>query len=60
MNSTHLGRNKIGFKERLRKYRMRRRSRHDRWLVLNMATFNFEGGWDRTFNPLRASATGRC
>lgn len=60
MSSTHLGMNRIGFKERLRKYRMRRRSRHDPWLVLNMATFNFEGGWDRTFNLLRASATGRC
>jgi hypothetical protein len=60
MNSTHLGPNRIGFKERLRKYRLRRGFRHDRWLVLNMATFNFEGGWDRTINPLRASATGRC
>jgi hypothetical protein len=60
MNSTHSGRNRIGFKERLRKYRMGLRVRHDPWLVLNMASFNFEGGWNRTFNPLRASATGRC
>jgi hypothetical protein len=60
MNSTHLGRNRIGFKERLRKYRMRRRFRLDPWLVLDMSTINFEGGWNQTFNPLRASATGRC
>jgi hypothetical protein len=60
MNSTHSGRNRIGFEERLRKYRMRRRFRPDPWLVLNMASFNFEGGWNRTFNPLRASATVRC
>ena len=60
MNSTYLGPNKIGSRERFRTHRLRRRFRHDPWLVLNMATFNFEGGWNRTFNPLRASATGRC
>ena len=60
MNSTNLGRNRTGFKERLRKYRLRRRFRHDRWLVFNMATFNSEGSWNRTFDPLRASATVRC
>ena len=60
MNSTHLGRDTIGFTERLRSHRQQRRLTHDPWLVLNMATFNFEGGWNRTFNPLRASATARC
>jgi hypothetical protein len=60
MNSANLGRNRIGFRERLRTYRMGRRFRHDPWLVLNMATFNFEGGWNRTFNPLCPSATARC
>ena len=60
MNSTHVSRNRMGLREKWRTHRLRRRFRHDRWLVLNMATFNFEGGWDRTFNPLRASATVRC
>jgi hypothetical protein len=32
----------------------RRWQMHDRWLVLNMAIFNFDGGWNRTFNPLKA------
>ena len=60
MNSTQLGRNKIGFKKRLREYWMGRGVRHDPWLVLNMASFNFEGGWNRTFNPLRANTIVRC
>ena len=60
MNSTNLNRNRTAFKERLRKYRIRRRFRHDPWLVFNMATFNSEGSWNRTFDPLRASATVRC
>lgn len=59
MNSTHLGRDRIGFRERLRTHRRQRRFRHDPWLVLNMAAFNFEGGWNRTLNPIRAGATAR-
>jgi hypothetical protein len=27
---------------------------HDPMLVLNMSIFNFEAGWNRTFNPLKA------
>ena len=60
MNSTHLGQDAIGFRERLRTHRQQRRLRRDPWLVLNMATFNFEGGWNRVVNPLRPSATARC
>ena len=59
MNSTHLGRNRIGFRERLRTHRLRRRFSHDPWLVLNMAAFNFEGTRNRAFETLRATATGR-
>jgi hypothetical protein len=28
----------------------RRRQMHDPMLVLNMSIFNFDGGWNRTFN----------
>jgi len=26
---------------------------HDPMLVLNMSIFNFDGGWNRTFSPLK-------
>jgi len=26
---------------------------HDPMLVLNMSIFNFDGGWNRTFNQLK-------
>ncbi len=58
MNLTHLGRNKMGLRERFRRHRPGRRFRHDPWLVLNMDTFNFEGDWNRTFNSLRTSESG--
>ena len=60
MNVTHLYRNRMRFARRFRKYRQRRRFRHDPWLVFNMAAFNFDGSWNRVFDPLRASASGRC
>jgi len=31
----------------------RRRGMHDPMLVLNMAIFNSEDGWNRTFSPLK-------
>jgi hypothetical protein len=31
----------------------RRRPMHDPMLVLNMSIFNFDGGWNRTFNQLK-------
>jgi hypothetical protein len=34
----------------LRKKVRARRRRHDPMLVLNLATFNFIGGWRRTFS----------
>ena len=34
----------------LRKAVRARRRRHDPMLVLNLATFNFAGGWSRTFS----------
>ena len=60
MNATHLQRNRTRFAPRFRKYRQRRRFRHDTWLAVNMAAFNFDGSWNRVFDPLRASASGRC
>lgn len=36
----------------------RRREKHDRMLVLNMTTFNFAGGWNRIFNPLKVHERG--
>jgi hypothetical protein len=35
-------------------YFHKRRRQHDPWLALNMSIFNFEGGWDRIFNPINA------
>ena len=58
MNSTYFRLNEMGLRERLRTHRLRRRFRHDPWLVFNMATFNFDAGWNRTLN--RASATTPC
>jgi hypothetical protein len=60
MNATHLYRNRIRSAQRFQNYRQRRRFRHDPWLVFNMAAFNFDGSWNRLFDPLRASASGRC
>jgi hypothetical protein len=34
------------------KWFQRRRRSHDPMLVLNMSIFNFDGGWNRIFNPL--------
>jgi hypothetical protein len=31
---------------------------HDPMLVLNMSIFNFDDGWRRTFNPLKAHENG--
>ena len=59
MNENHPRRSRITFAERFRKYRQRRLVRHDPWLAFNMAAFNFDGSWNRVFNPLRASASGR-
>jgi hypothetical protein len=30
---------------------------HDPMLVFNMSIFNFAGGWNRTFNPLKVHET---
>jgi hypothetical protein len=60
MNATHLHRNRIRSAQRFRNYRQRRRFRHDPWLVFNMAAFDFDDSWNRLFDPLRASASGRC
>lgn len=60
MNSTHLPRNWIGFTPRFRKHRRRWRFRHDRWLVFNMATFNWEDNWNGVFDPLRGSTRKRA
>ena len=35
-----------------RKWFQRRRRWHDPMLVLNMSIFNFDGGWNRVFNPI--------
>jgi hypothetical protein len=60
MNSTHLPRNWIAFTPRFRKHRQRRRLRHDRWLVFNMAAFNWEENWNGVFHPLRDSTRRRA
>ena len=36
----------------------RHRRMHDPMLVLNMSIFNFDNGWDRIFNPLKAHENG--
>ena len=40
-----------------RHYFQNRRRQHDPMLVLNMSIFNFEGGWSRIFNPIKARET---
>lgn len=61
MNSIHLHGNRFGFTQKSRKYRQRRRFRHDPWLVFNMAAFNSEANWNRVFDPFRVSTSqGRC
>ena len=60
MNLTILHRGKRSRRQKLRRYFHRRQRGHDPWLVFNMATFNFEGSWNRIFDPLRAGASGRC
>lgn len=44
--------------QRFRSYFQRRPRRHDPMLVLSMAIFNFESGWNRIFNPVRARENG--
>jgi len=41
---------KDNFRNTLRKAFRRRARRHDPMLVLNMLTFNFTDGWNRTFS----------
>jgi len=36
-----------------RSWLRRRHHRHDPMLVLSLSLFNFEGGWNRAFNPAR-------
>ena len=36
----------------------RRRQMHDPMLVFNMSIFNFAGGWNRTFDPLKVHENG--
>ena len=36
----------------------RRRERHDPLLVMNMSIFDFDGGWNRIFNPFKAHDNG--
>jgi len=43
--------------DKLRYYFQNRRRQHDPMLVLNMSIFNFEGGWSRLFNPIKARET---
>ena len=52
MNSNNVKQNKGT--DKLRNYFQKRRRQHDPMLVLNMSIFNFEGGWDRIFNPINA------
>lgn len=59
MNLPNLHRHKTWRGRRIGTQLLRRRFKHDRWLVLNMATFNSEGSWNRVFDPLRASGTVR-
>ena len=59
MNATDLDERKIDFRRRLANQRTRRRFRHDPWLVVNMASFNFGGGRNRSSNPFRTRASRR-
>lgn len=59
MKSAYPRKNWNRLAQRFRKYQRHQRSRHDPWLVLNMAAFNFEGTRNRVFNALRTTAIGR-
>jgi hypothetical protein len=52
MNLTDLTQAKARRGRKSRWWFRRRRHRHDPMLVLNLSLFNFEGGWNRTFNPV--------
>jgi late competence protein required for DNA uptake (superfamily II DNA/RNA helicase) len=52
MNYKNVKRNKLTHK--LWNYLKKRPRQHDPMLVLNMSIFNFEGGWSRIFNPIKA------
>jgi hypothetical protein len=52
MNYNNLKQNKLTYK--LRNYLRKHRRQHDPLLALNMSIFNFEGGWSRIFNPIKA------
>jgi hypothetical protein len=43
--------------DKLRHYFQNQRRQHDRLLVLNMSIFNFESGWGRIINPIKARET---
>jgi hypothetical protein len=47
MNTKRLGNN---FIRRLRRFFQPPPSTHDAMLVLSLSTFNFTGGWSRTFS----------
>jgi hypothetical protein len=53
MNSTNPSQRETSKRGKWRKFLQPRRHRHDPMLVLNLSLFNFEGGWNRTFNPTR-------
>ena len=56
MNYNTDKRNKLAAKRP--NYFQKRPRRHDPWLALNMSIFNFEGGWSRVFNPIKARENG--
>jgi hypothetical protein len=45
---------------RSRRWFQQRRRPHDPMLVLNMATFNWESGWNRIFNRIPNHETVWC
>jgi len=58
---THMNRTNPSLPTLQRKWQRifrRRRERHDPMLVMNMSIFNFDGGWNRVFNPLKAHDNG--
>jgi hypothetical protein len=46
-----MNKEKINQKKPRRRFSARRHW-HDPMLVLNMSIFNFDGGWNRVFNPI--------
>ena len=52
MNLTNLNQHNANPWQSRRRWFRRRRPTHDPMLVLNMSIFNFDGGWNRIFNPL--------